>query len=61
MRLALLHGQSTFIGIKMLVTGFGVIFLSIHQCFTMARLAMRMVFVLYLVLTAYHLLLLSMH
>jgi len=60
MRLALQHGETTFVATKMSVTGVGVVFLALHERFFLARVGFRLLLGIYSVLMAYHLLLIAM-
>lgn len=58
MALALAHGYTTFVGVKMALTGAGVWFLAAHQQFPLASKALPSLGCVYVVLLAYHLVLL---
>lgn len=60
MHLALLQGETTFVGTKMAVTASGVLLLALHQNFTIARLGFRIVLSIYAVLMVYHLVLIAL-
>jgi hypothetical protein len=54
MDLALDAGVSWFLGLKIGLTGLGVVFLAIHQNFRLSRLALHGVALAYSALLAYH-------
>lgn len=58
MALVLAYGDTLFVGIKMALTGAGVWFLAAHQQFPLALRALHGFTCLYVVLLAYHLVLL---
>jgi hypothetical protein len=59
MALLLVYGQAPFVCVKMALTGMGVWCLAAHQQFSLALRALHSIAGLYLLLLAYHLLLLS--
>ncbi len=60
MALALIHGETTFIVCKMGVTAVGVMFLTLHEHFPLARFGFRLVLGLYGALMAYHVLVIAL-
>jgi hypothetical protein len=60
MRLALEHGETTFVAIKMAITAVGVMFLALHERFTIAKVGFRLLLGIYGTLMAYHLLLIAL-
>ncbi len=60
MHLALLQGETTFVGTKMAVTACGALLLASHQNFTIARRGFQVVLLLYAVLMGYHLVLVAL-
>lgn len=60
MRIALDHGETTFTVTKMLITAIGVVFLALHENFTLARAGIRLLLGVYAALMGYHLLLIAL-
>jgi len=60
MRIALVHGESTFLAVKMGVTAVGAIVLALHERFAVGRIGSRVVLGLYSALIAYHLVLVAL-
>jgi len=60
MALALFHGESMFIFCKMAVTALGVMFLTLHEHFPLARFGFWFILGLYIALMPYHGILIAM-